>query len=491
LRQPNILLVILDATRADFCSCYGAERLTTPHLDALAKDGTLYEQAISPAPWTLPAFSSMFTGFFPSQLGIYENRMLGASPPTLAALLAEHGYGTFAVTGNSWLSIDFGLQRGFDHVHKLWQLFQTPEDINKLVLGRTSEPEGTWLPQLLYRLGKGHPFKNIFNVVCAHLRLHRQDQGAYRTARPLLKWIDGQQGPWFCVAHYMEAHLPYAPPRAWAQRFAHDWPLVHRLRREDHIRLTWQHLAGVEPFSPEVLAAWRDLYSAEVAYTDHHLGLLVRALEVAGILDDTVVIVTGDHGESLGEHGLVSHQYGVYDTLIRVPLVIRYPAVFPCGAHVSSQVQILDLFATILDLAGIDAPPSSSQSLLPEHYLPRQFTVAQEEGTRRIPQASVLEPFGVRPQSLERFAHDYTAVRGQEHKLIARSDGALELYAWKDDPGEEVNLASQYPEIVRDLEAMLRFWREQNAPISCEPDAQEHTIDPSTADRLRALGYIE
>ncbi len=491
MHRPNILLVVLDATRADYCSCYGAERLITPHLDRLAKEGTLYEQAISPAPWTLPAFASIFTGFFPSQLNVYENRVLDASPPTLAALLSEHGYGTFAVTGNSWLSVDFGLQRGFDRVHKLWQLIQVPEDVNKLVLDGLTGPKQSRLPVFMARIRKGNVLKNTINTAYNRFWSHRQDLGASRTAQPLLRWIDGQQGPWFCLAHYMEAHLPQIPPLAWARRFAHDWPLVRQLRGEDHIRLTWRHLAGVEPFSHEVLTAWRDLYSAEVAYADHYLGLLVRALEEQGILDNTVVIVTADHGESLGEHGLLSHQYGVYDTLIRVPLVIRCPAVFPSGARISSPVQILDLFATILEIAGIEPPPSSSQSFLPTHHVPREFAVAQEEGWRRIPHPSVLARFDVQPQSLEQFAHGFTAIRGLEHKLIARSDGNRELYAWQDDPGEENNLASQHPEIVRDLETKLLLWQEQTASTSFEQDTEDWTMDPSTADRLRALGYIE
>ncbi|HSJ53619.1 MAG TPA: sulfatase-like hydrolase/transferase, partial [Anaerolineae bacterium] len=134
MTRPNILLVVLDATRADACSCYGAAQPTTPNLDRLAAEGTLYEQAISPAPWTLPAFASLFTGYYPNQLGIYEQRRLPPAVPTLASLLSDRGYGTFAITGNSWMSTDFGLGRGFEHFYKLWQILQTAEDVNEVAV---------------------------------------------------------------------------------------------------------------------------------------------------------------------------------------------------------------------------------------------------------------------------------------------------------------------------------------------------------------------
>jgi arylsulfatase A-like enzyme len=490
MTPPNILLIVLDATRADACSCYGADRPTTPHLDALAAGGTLYEQAISPAPWTLPAFASLLTGLFPSQLGIFERRKLLPSVPTLASLLSEHGYATFGVTGNSWMSAEFGLQRGFDQVHKLWQLFQTSQDINRLVLLNKADPERSWVPSLLSEWRKGNPVKNVLNTAYNRLWSYRRDYGARRTRGPLVRWLAQQKAPWFAFVHYLEAHLEYKPPTSWARRFAQDWDRVHNLRKQDQLRLAWRHMAGAEPLSEADLAAWRDLYLAEVAYADHHVGLLLQALQEEGQLDQTLIAVTADHGESLGEHGLLNHQYCVYDTLLRVPLVIHYPPLFAAGRRVAWQVQTLDLVATILEMAGIEPPPCADQSLLPGIDRPRPFVVA-EYGTPHIPHASLLRRYGLQPEQLEQFARGFTALRTEEYKLIVDSDGSTELYAWPEDPGEEKDLASHLPEVVGQLEKTLRHWQEALEIVPDDDVEEGLAMDPTTAARLRALGYIE
>jgi arylsulfatase A-like enzyme len=490
MNRPNILLVVLDATRADACSCYGAERLTTPILDALAIEGTLYEQAISPAPWTLPAFASLFTGLFPSQLGIFEQRRLSVSPPTLASLLSRHGFATFGITGNSWMSEAFGLQRGFDRFQKLWQLFQTSQDVNKLTVLQKAQPGRSWLAGLIKQLLQGNPIKNVSNAAFTHFWSYRRDYGASRTLRPLMKWIKAQQSPWFAFVHYMEAHLEYKPPLYWTRRFARDWDRVQKLLRQDQMRMAWRHIAGVEPLSEEDLAAWQDLYLAEVAYTDYHVGQLIQALRQTGRLDQTVIIVTADHGDSLGEHGLLNHQYGLYDTLIRVPLVIRYPSLFPAGRRISEQVQTLDLFATILEIAGVEIPLSPSRSLLSSPYEPRSFTVA-EYGVPRIPHVRLLRQYGLRPEDLQRFARGFTALRADEYKLITGTDGSVALYAWRDDPYEKNDLSVERPEVTASLQQMLERWREEHGVVAIEDADEAWEVDPATEERLRALGYIE
>ena len=490
MTRPNILLIVLDATRADACSCYGADQPTTPHLDALAAGGSLYEQAISPAPWTLPAFASLFTGLYPSQLDIYERKHLGASLPTLATLLSAHGYGTFGVTNNSWLSADFGLQRGFDQIYKLWQLFQTTEDINRLVVLDKAEPGRSLLPNLFSQWLKGNPLKNVPNTVYNSLWSYKRDYGARRTLRPLTRWLERQKGPWFALVHYLEAHLEFKPPDAWARRFARDWERVCVLRKQDQWRLAWRHMAGLEPLSEEDLAAWQDLYLAEVAYADHHMGHLLQSLRKLGHLAQTVVAVTADHGESLGEHGLVNHQYCVYDTLLRVPLVIHYPDAFPAGKRVAWQVQTHDLFATLLEVVGIEPPPSASRSLIPAQSDPRPFAVAQY-GVPRLPHESLLRRYGLQAEQLGRYARGLTALRTGQHKLIAGTDGSRELYAWPQDPGEEQDLAASQPDLVSELEGMLHDWQQGLDSASEDEGENGWSIDPTTAARLRALGYID
>jgi arylsulfatase A-like enzyme len=330
----------------------------------------------------------------------------------------------------------------------------------------------------------------VANAAFHRLWAYRRDMGASRILRPLKHWIGAQGDPWFAVVHYLEAHLPYRPPRKWVARFASDPIQAERWRQADQWRAAWRHMAGVDLMSEADLAVWRDLYRAEVAYADFHLGLLMDWLQHSNRLEDTVVIVVADHGDNLGEHGLLNHQYCVYDTLLRVPLVIRHPSSLARGQRVAHQVQTLDLFKTILDLAGIEAPASASRNLFSEDER-RSFVVA-EYGAPRLPHPSDLHRFGLRGEDLDRFERGLVAVRTDSHKLIMGTDGTLELFAWNEDPDEEHNLAAARPEVVKELQMLLQRWQEEVEALPIRGgDDEPWEMDSTTAARLRGLGYIE
>ncbi|MFW6116576.1 MAG: sulfatase [bacterium] len=487
MKRPNILLVVLDATRADACSCYDCKWPVTPNLDDLAAEGVLFEQAISPAPWTLPAMASMFTGFFPSQLGVYEQRRLPNRFPTLSQILSENGYATFGITSNSWLSADFGLQRGFDTMHKQWQWLQTSQEINKLALMEKSENE-SWMQTVIRELSRGNPLKNLLNAAHARFLAFRRDLGASRVISPLSHWVQEQAGPWFALVHYLEAHLPYRPPLEWVARFDQDLAEARRWCEADQLRAAWRHMARLERLSEADLATWRSLYLAEVSYADYHLGNLVTWLRNTGRLDNTLVVVVADHGENLGDHGLLNHQYCVYDTLLRVPLVMHSPGSIPSGQRITHQVQTLDLFAAILEAANVEKPPSASESLLSDKKRP--FVIA-EYGVPNAPHPRNLERFGLREEQLSGFERGFKALRTDTHKLILGTDGSVELYAWQDDPLEMDDLSSRHPEVVRDLRGKLEKWQQEHRPRQEEASRGGWEIDPETEARLRALGYIE
>lgn len=487
MKRPNILLVVLDATRTDACSCYDCALPVTPNLDDLAAEGMLFEQAISPAPWTLPAMASMFTGLFPGQLGVYKERRLRSCFPTLSQILSENGYATFSITSNSWLSADFGLQHGFDTVHKQWQWLQTTQEINKLALMEKSENEG-WPKTVVRELGRGNPIKNLLNAFHARFLAFRRDLGAARVISPLSRWLEEQTEPWFALVHYLEAHLPYTPPLEWVACFDQDLAEAKRWHRQDQLRAAWRHMAGVEELSEAELATWRNLYLAEVSYADYHLGQLVKWLRHTGRLHNTLIVVVADHGENLGEHGLLNHQFCVYDTLLRVPLVIYCPDLVPAGERVTQQVQSLDVFATILEAAHVENPSSESRNLLSDTKRP--FMIA-EYGVPRTPHPRNLERFGLRKEQVSNFERGFTALRTDRHKLIVGTDGSIELYAWPDDPFEMDDLASRHPETVRELRQKLENWQQIHEPGQEEASQAEWKVDPKTEARLRALGYIE
>lgn len=485
MQRPNFLLVILDATRADACSCYGAERATTPRLDQLAQQGIRYEQAISAAPWTLPALATIFTGLYPSQTGIYQQRVLGSEQVTLFQLLQAAGYGTFAISKNSWLSKDFGLMRGITQMHRLWQWFQSDDEITIGKLAELHRGSALYL-RLVQELLGGNVVKNVLNLLY-HRYWNRVDDGAVRTVAPVLRWVNEQHGPWFAMVHFLEAHLPYQPPKQWYEPYAHDLARVEKLRKADQWRLAWRHIAGKEQLSTADLQAWRDLYLAEVGYQDHYLGQLLDQLEAAQQLDNTYIIVVADHGENLGEHGLLNHQYSLHEPLLHVPLIIRGPGL-AAGQRVAAPVQTLDLFRTILDLAGSEAPHSTSRNLLPG-VTPRPYVVA-EYGQPQVPHEGLLARYDLQPADLMPFARGFTALRTAQHKLIERSDGMVELYDIQDDPGETANLAQLEAARLAEMQGWLQEWRATHRATD-NAAQQGLKVGDAVRSRLQALGYLD
>ncbi|MFZ4849707.1 MAG: sulfatase-like hydrolase/transferase, partial [Caldilinea sp.] len=264
MKPVNILLVVLDATRVDACSCYNPGRPLTPALDELADNGLRFERAFASAPWTLPALSSILTGLYPTQTDVESRRILAPTHRTLATRLKEAGYTTFAISKNSWFSTEFGLPQGFDTFHKLWQIFQTETDLTEVNLAQ-AYPGQNLLVSAARGALQGNLFKNAANLVSRRIRgLNDSDYGAQRTLRPVQQWISAQTGPWFALVHYLEAHLEYKPPVEWARRYTDNWPLAQKLLAADQLRLCYRHITGAERLTADELHTWRQLYAAEV-----------------------------------------------------------------------------------------------------------------------------------------------------------------------------------------------------------------------------------
>jgi arylsulfatase A-like enzyme len=489
MKRPNILLIILDATRTDYCSCYNPTIQTTPALDKLAEEGTLFQRAFACAPWTLPAMASILTGLYPAQTDIETKRILAPSYRTLAAYLKELGYATFVITKNSWFSSEFGLPRDFDVFHKLWQLLQTETDLTEVNLAQAYPGQNLVLSAARGAL-RGNWLKNTVNLVSRRIKLHKYtDYGARQTLRPMQRWISAQRGPWFALVHYLEAHLEYKPPVGWAQRFTDNWPLAQRLLAADQVRLCYRHITGVEPLSEEELSVWRQLYAAEVAYQDHAMGQLLQWLKQTGRFEDTLIVAVADHGESLGEHGLLNHLYGVYDPLIHVPLVMRGPGVSR-RKQIHGLVQTHDIFGTLLAAAG--APlPDHTRNLL-EASSARRYIVA-EYGQPRIPHRGLLARFSLQASDFAPFIRSLIAVRTEQHKLIIGSDASVELYDLVNDPAEFMNRAGDGPKVLTGLQGMLTEWRAINGSASIGPAVSPTPplVAPEVAARLKALGYLD
>lgn len=489
MKKPNILLVILDATRIDACSCYNPARTTTPALDRLAEGGTLFEAAFACAPWTLPAMASILTGLYPSQTEIEAKRVLSPGFPSLPAVLRGQGYATFAISKNSWFSASFGLTQDFGKFHKLWQVLQTDTDLTQINLAQ-AYPDQNLLLGAAKGIARGNPLKNAVNLASRQIKpLRDADYGARRTLKPTQQWIAQQSGPWFAMVHYLEAHLEYKPPREWARRFVDDWPLAEKLLAADQMRLCYRHVTGVERLSADELRMWGQLYAAEVAYQDDALGQLLAWLNETGRSDDTLMIAVADHGESLGEHGLLNHLYGLYEPLIRVPLVMRGPGV-ERGRRIEGLTQTNDIYGTALAAAGAALPPGARNLL--DAGAARPYIVS-EYGQPRVPHQELLASYGLRADDFAPFLRSLVAVRTAQHKLITASDGALALYDVIADPAESVNRAEDAPETLARMQGLLSQWRSE---VGLAPEPQgaavaRPDVAPEVAERLRALGYLD
>lgn len=471
----NVVIVILDCVRADHVGCYGYPQDTTPNLDALAAEGTQFLVDVSAGVWTLPSVASMLTGLYPSQHGVNRaDRRLGRELVTLPQRLAEAGYRTAAFSANPHVGHAFGLDRGFDDVHELWGV---PGAAG--TLGGVLDRGYRWLMPRVRGV-----LKRSQTLTAAALRLRRRraeagagDGSGRRLADAAATWMrraraDGQ--PWFALLHFMESHVPYAPP-AWHERRFLDEADRRRVRELDHDAMAF--LAGANPLDDDDLALIASLYDATVAYGDE---LLARVLDAAG--DDALVIVTADHGQHLGDHGLIGHFFSVYETLAHVPLVVRHPGL-PVG-RVERPVQSIDLFPTVLEAAGVDPGPLPGVSL--SAATDPRLVLVTEYLAPDLTRFARFRGFDPAP-----FDRELRALQHDRHKYIWSSDGREELYDLAGDPGERNDLAAAEPGRLDAFRALHRAWLDDvggAAGGAAHPDAE---LGPEVASSLRALGYFD
>lgn len=326
---PNVILLILDTERAANLSAYGYARPTTPVLERVAREGTLFESAIAPAPWTAPSHASMLTGRYPHFSGIWYLTPMADSLPTVTQAFQRAGYATGAFVGNAYYAGRVtGFDRGFvryDDFPVSWAQAWWSANFSQVDLVRrlaTAAPSGE--AGRLLRAVRG-----------ASLRVIGENHGdrydAAAVVSRFLAWQDGlADRPYFAMLNLFDAHAPYDSP--FAERFGQ----------------------GRRPV---------DRYDGAIAYQDSVLGVLVEGLRRRGTLDGTVLVVAADHGEHFGEHGIRGHGNSLYMELLHVPLVIRAPGRVPSGARVAHPVSLRDIPATLADLAGLRAPEVRGTSL--------------------------------------------------------------------------------------------------------------------------------
>ena len=439
--KPNIIWIVMDTVREDGLSCYGYDRNTSPYIDRIASEGILYENAFSTAPWTLPSHASMFTGMFPSQFGTdAEFWHLESDFETIAEALRSYGYLTLLYSNNGQLSPAQNMAQGFD----------TYEITNT---GKEAE-----LISMVDQLKLRRYYIQLFRIEDKGVEVVIDD-GAYKTNKVVKGWIadaDRAEEPFFLFINYMEAHYPYHPPLEYALRFRPGNSTKSALLvSQDPI----SYITGRVKQSEEDFAILRGLYDAEISYLDFRMGELFDYLRELDIMNDTVLIITSDHGEYFGEHQLMGHVFGVYDTLIHVPLIIRYPPLFEAGMRVDEQVQLTDIFPTILDIVGIDRDSNDQimgNSLIRDGQNSETTFAIAEHGSFVWSLNSLMN--NNRKFDIAAINRRLKTVRDGEYKYIWSSDGRDELYNILNDPDELNNLIESEPEKASELKAYLIKW---------------------------------
>jgi arylsulfatase A-like enzyme len=462
--SPNVVLITMDAVRADHLSVYGYPRDTTPNLRQFAAQATVYSRAFATSDFTLPTHASIFTGLYPAFHGAGEVAPgpggmamlpLGARPATLAGMLAARGYGTAAVVANfAYLAPWSGLLRGF-----------AVADWTRPVMLSGGNQE-FYLRETVRRVLRSVSLPNGFD------RYSLTAADVNRSAERLLEQMS-PDAPFFLFLNYMDAHdyLPASPFDTYfpGKQTKFD---MHR----DPVRWSDDVNFRGRPLLPEARAHLISQYDGGIAEEDSGLGELLAWLGRRNALDNALVIVMSDHGEGLGEHSLLGHGYGsVHQTQIAIPLIVKYPHQNE-PRRSDRLVSEVDVAPTIFDLAGIARPPNLPGKDLREPESESEMVYARARYVK-----------GSFTVDTPRFKGTRRTILSGSLKLITWTQGPPELYDLASDPGEERNLYEPGDPRAERLLHSLANW-EAGAPRRALAPS---SLDRSTLERLKTLGYVQ
>jgi len=425
LGLPNILVIIVDTLRADHLACYGYLRPTSPNIDRISHQGTLFENAFSTSSWTLPAHASLVTGRYP-----YEHQAslkpLDDRYPTIAEVLRAHGYRTGAFSANAlFFNRSEGFGRGFTHF----------EDYSQSV------------SDLARRTIYGHLFElYILRLIGFEDMVGRKRGSAINDS--FLKWLDRDQGrPFFAMLNYFDTHDPYLPTQPYRNKFSkfkNPGGIINTFVGREYPKMT-----------PEQLQGEIDAYDGAIAYVDEQIGRVFKELQRRGVGKNTLVVITSDHGESFGEHGLLQHENSLYREVIHVPLIFWWPGHVTSAVRLPYPVSIAALPASLMTFVGTE-----KQAVFPGPPLV-QFKQTSQAGTQQRFVLAELSHFPWAP-IINPAAHGAitSLVSSQWHYIYHEKLGP-KLYDWKNDPKELRNLAHS-----PDMQATLDWFKASVAGLT-------------------------
>jgi len=421
MEMKNAILITIDALRADHLSCLGYHRKTTPQLDEIAKHGILFKNAISNGASTPTSFRPILTSTYHSMYN--DDRYLSKYRLTIQEALKRHGYSTAAFHSNPYLSGYFGYNRGFD-------TFVEISDFKKGDLFKGIETKGF---ESLF-----HKFLFEFKLMKFKLKkLYKFSKGeVYAKANTLnekaIAWLKEHPEKFFIWLHYMDVHTPYTPPKEYLKLFSSSsYNVIKNLKFYLKIKRNI-----MEKFSEKDLELLIDLYDAEIRYVDTEIGLLLDELRKMGILHETLIIITSDHGEEFFEHGVFGHTHQhLYDELLRVPLIIYAPEIDE-NSVIEEQVELLSIAPTIVDILGLKRELDNfmGMSLLP-------IIKGEGEGSKSV---------------ISEASRSKISYRTPEWKFILNKETKeYELYNLHTDPNERENIAEREKDKVKEFKKRI------------------------------------
>ena len=508
----NVVFVVMDTVRKDRLTPYGYDRPTTPTLEDFAAEATVFEQAVAPAPWTLPVHASLFTGLYPSQHGADQENPYLEGATTLAETLSAAGYDTACYSSNAWITPYTHLTDGFDDQDNFFQVMPGEFLSGPLARAWKTMNDNESLRAIADKL------VSLGNT--AHEYLAGGETADSKTPTVIdrtMEFIDGADDS-FAFINLMDAHLPYHPPEEFAREFA---PGVDSAEVCQNSK---EYNSGARDIDDDEWDAIGGLYDAEIAHIDDQLGRLFEWLKAEGRWDDTMVVVCADHGELHGEHDLYGHEFCVYDPLVNVPLLVKHPDLD--ADRRADQVELLDLYHTVLDTldveggtpaaAGDDAVAlDPTRSLVSDFY--RTFggldaadrdpgqrgdgEYAFVEYSRPVVELTQLEEkaadAGITLPAESRFYSRMRAARRTDAKYIRIDRIDDEAYRLDEDPGETENLADGGDPAIAATEAALTEFESAvggawtDALDDDVSDGAVEEMDDEAQERLRDLGYLE
>ena len=437
-KSPHgIILISLDTLRADHLGCYGYHRNTSPFIDAFAKESILFEDAVVQSPWTLPSHMSIMTSLYPSSHGVFnKNTRLADENVTLAELLHDAGYQTAAFVDGGYMNALFGFDQGFDVYDDWGGSIEQVEEIGK---------------GIAYILPK------------------------------VKKWLDENKSkPFFLFIHCYDIHSPYEPPAPYDKMF-HDFVYTGDLTpsTETLVEAAWKGMKT----SDEDVRHFVALYDGGIRYTDTEIGDFLSYLKETGLYDQSLIIITSDHGEEFKEHGSFLHWQLYYRPNLHVPLIIHFPNYPGRLARIRDLVQSVDLLPTILDITGIPPlPRAEGRSLIPlierkrnfMNILFREIFYASKDKSH-IGFAEDLNP------------RDWSIITNDYQMIYFLKSKSIQLFNIKADHLAQKDIAKDNDVIIKRL--LDKFKEEYNLTPHYKP--LPITLDEKTQSQLKALGYVD